>query len=210
MSDKAGKAVEMKVGKGYAGAPEVKKFSFYDIFGMRKVFYAIEISNAKRTAKVDYWLNKNQKALHNVWKLYEAQEIALIKKFAETKEVDGKVYDVWVGKDDTDLLLNKDGIFYKEEEGKLTEVANPYWEHELPAKEEGGEWTVQKMRYVIKFTDKPAFDTELGVLQDTFAEPVELYGMKADNLEGVNVMWQGKEEDLTQFRSLIYDNAIFE
>lgn len=205
------------------GQKETKQFGFYELLGLKKAFYAIEISNPKRPAKVDYWLNKNEAILGEAWEKYIQQETELIQEHAETfshpdlttKDKKEVKFIVYQGKDETDTLLNDNGAFFRKEEkdGKplLEFIPNPSWDLEIPSEEEGKEHTIQKMKYNIKFISaeaKEGFDEKLSKLQNTFSVPLELWKLSSDNLEGLNVMWKGRDEDLTQFRNLIYDNAI--
>lgn len=202
---------------------EVKEFNFYELLGLRKAFYAIEVSNPKRSGKVDYWLSKNDKIVGDAFGKYLEAEQALIIQHAEVfksqdflnKHKEQVEFITYKGKDENDTLLNDKGSFFKlnttGEKPMLDFVVSPTWDLEIPAAEEGGEPTVKKMKYEIKFTSAESekeFQDKLQDLQNDFKVPAELWTLKEENLEGLNVMWKGREEDLTQFRNLLYDNAV--
>lgn len=215
-----GREVKMKSGLGNP-AKLGKEFSFADIEGLRQVFARLEISNLKRSGKVDYWLNKNHKALDSVWKDYMGEEWKLLKQFAEIFEKDGLEFLVHKGADDTDLVYFHSGAMFKKDGDKMIPTFNPYWKMTIPATEEGKEATTQDMQYRIKYntdTAEEEFNVELMKLREEYKANIDLWPLKEEHLEGLSVVWKdiktggdGKqylESDATQFRSLLYDNCI--
>lgn len=205
------------------GVTSEKQFGFYEILGLKKALYAIELSNPKRSVKVDYWLSKNEKIVGEAFAKYLQEETSLISEYAETfqheelKDKKGNCvkFIVYKGKDDSDTLLNDSGMYFKvtyEGEKPLLEIVmSPTWDLIVPPAEEGGEPTVKPMRYSIKFKsedEKQAFDQKLSELQNGFSTSCDLWTLKESELEGLNVIWKGRDEDLTQFRDVLYDNAI--
>lgn len=228
----SGQAKEMKLNAGYSGVKEEKKYSFYEIQGLRRVLFAIEGANIKRSAKVDYWLNKNETAVQKAFDKYLNEESDLLKAHTVTytneklldKDKKPVVFVVYKGANDEDTLLNDRSAYFKlagtEEEPMLDLMIQPTWKKEIPAAEEGGESTFQEMRYEPKFqSDDMAkkFEEELGKLQTEFSEPIETYLLKEENLDGLNVSWIKTEniggrpmvtENLSEFRTLLYENLI--
>lgn len=205
------------------GKKEAKHFGFYELLGLRKAFYAIEVSNPKRSGKVDFWLSKNDKIVGDAFAKYLEKEHDLLIQHAEifyhkellSNKKEPVMFIVYKGKDDSDTLLNDNGAFFKlsYENNKpiLDYVPSPSWDLQVPAAEDGGEPTVQKMKYSIKFVNEEnrvEFDKKLAELQNGFSIEADLWQLKEEHLEGVNMVWKGRDEDLTQFRNLIYDNAI--
>lgn len=216
MSNTATQEREFKIGKGYSND---KEYSFHELLGMFKVFSSLRSLNPKLKAKVDYWINKNEKVLGEQWKLYLADEKKLIQGNVKQLEKDGVTYTSYVGKDADDIIYydHDKNTFFKLIDGKLKEVELPYWEKEVPAAEEGGEPTIEKMRYELNYggeEEKAAFEKLIGDLQADYKFTFSLWPLSEEHLEGLNVMWQkfSKEgqliDDITQYRNLLYDNAI--
>lgn len=217
------KAKEVKFGVGYGKQPR-KTFKVNEVDGLIKVLNRIEASNPKIDLKIDYWLSKNKKALIEDMTAYVKLQNDVVKKYAviytneEFKDKEGKLVEFLViqGKDENDTLLRDGNVNFKltEAEGKplLDYIANPSWELEIPAKEEGGEVTKKQLPYQIKYKtaeDETACDKELNELADNYQFTTETWLLKEENLEGVNVVWAGKEqENVSQFKHLLYENLI--
>ena len=213
-------AKEVKL--GYGKQPK-KVLKVHEINGLLKVLKRIEASNPKIDMKVDYWLQKNVKAMEDDFFTYLDKQTKIIKTYAETFsdeqfKAGDKVVDFIVvkGKDDTDTLLRDGAHNFKlvevEGEKKLDFVANPTWELEVESKEEGKPSTKHKMSYTIKYKsneDENKCEEELNKLAEETEFTPELWLLNEENLEGVNVVWaDGKEENVSQFKHLLYDNLI--
>ena len=209
---KGSKKISFEINSGYAGNPFVV-YSFGEVLGLLKAFTAIKISNPKISAKVDYWLSKNEKLIGDAWNGYLKKELGIIQKHANVSTVDGVVYTMFQGKDKEDVLYKNDFGFFKMNDGKLEQADNPYWELEIPAKEEGGEPEKKRMHYKIQFPSDEVFElfnTELEQVQHAEKFEIDLWKLKEEYLEGIQVQWNNKGESLDEFRSLIYDNAIIQ
>lgn len=201
-----------------------KVFKVDEVDGLLKVLGRIASSNPKIDLKVDYWLNKNQKSLVDAMSGFLEKQNGIVKKYAVTfedeefKTKDGKpvVFLVVQGKDDEDTLLRDGTVTFKlvEVDGvkKLDYISAPFWELEVTPAEEGKEAVKNKMQYLIKYKtpeDEIACDEELTKLAEEADFSPELWLLKEDNLEGISVVWASdKQENVSQFKSLLYDNLI--
>lgn len=196
------------------------QFTWHELLGFVKAFETIKVSNPKLSGKVDYWLNKNEKAIGKEWGRYLNLEMNVVLKHAKTKVVDGIVYLTYRGADDSDIIYNNQHLFYRltEDDGleKMVEHENPYfptWEKEVPAAEGDEQPTKEQMRYEIVYNNddsKAEFDKELADLQNNERFTLDLHKLKADNLEGVQMVWKKGNENLDRFRALLYDHCVID
>ena len=202
---------------------KTKEYGFFEILGLKNTFRSLDATNPKRSAKVDYWIEKNTKQLDLAFSEYIAQEKELLLRYTKTfmhpklnkKNGEPVEFIVYEGKDENDTLINDGGMYFRlqmnDGEPVLDLVTDPTYEVAIPSEEDGKEPTIQKMRYNIAFIDaeaKDAFDKKLETLQNEFKYPLELWKLDEAQLEGLQVMWKGREQDLTQFRTLLYENTI--
>lgn len=203
---------EIKLQNGYVNPNKSGlEYGFGDILGLLKVFQIIRQSNPKIAANVDYWLAKNEKLIGKAWDEYLGKEMDLIKVSVKLFKHNDFDFIPFKGKDENDIIYKNEVSFFKLVDNKLEEVTNPFWELEIPATEEGKEPTKQTMRYQIKFEsdeDGQKFSKELEELQQSMKFNIELYRLKEDHLEGLNIVWNTKGENLSEFRNLLYENCI--
>jgi hypothetical protein len=220
MSSKAqeGREVKLEILKQQLSP---KTFKVYEIDGMAKVLKRIESSNPKISMSVDYWLNKNLKELLGIMKDYVIKQEDVLKKHTELftdeafKDKEGNLIEFVkiYGKDKEDWLL-RDGsnCFKLAPDNKLDYIPQPMWDLEIPSKLEDGEPTFKKVPYNFWYkseTSENECQEELEKLAQSFDFSPFLYKLKEEHLEGVNVIWaSGAEENLSQFKSLLYDNLI--
>lgn len=189
-----------------------------ELLGLAKCFGAIRRSNPKVTAKVDYWLTKNEKATRSAWEQYLSEEMELIKKNAPTLEYNGQTYLVFKGKDENDMLYNLDGFYFKkvakEDGGFILEpsenVQNPSWE--LEEKAEGDEQPVKKQmpyqQYFETEEQQTVFREKLTALQSEFRAEIDLWKISIENMDGVSVEWNERYADIADYRNLLYDLTV--
>lgn len=200
--------------KAVPGVGQVKKkdFTFEEVTGFMKIIEVLKKSNPQISIRTDFWLHKNQEAIRPEFDKYLQDEFELMSSgFAEGKEIGGVKYVQHKGADENDLKYISNNAWYEFDGEKMNAIPFPLWEKELQPASEGKEAVVGKFYYTPQFVSPESekdFGDKLLELQQNYKFELSLHLLEPKYMDGVNVIWRDKNEDMSWVRPLLYDNLI--